>query len=216
MFTLKAVPMSQPRTVGKALPVFLLVVHCHHFLSPYPQLIFSQYYAYMGTSCGCGNGNEAAANWQGNTGAALGIGQGYYSGAVNQVIFQGSMSNGSPYCGPACGICYELQTTGQSAYGGSPGPGSTIVIMVVDSCYNNNGAPNWCSSTSGGPDDFGCTVHFDIDTDPNLGSSSPPVPVGQDGTQWANGGEFVQYRQTACPPAMASAFSQDCAGDCAA
>ncbi len=38
--------------------------------------------------------------------------------------------------------------------------------MVVDSCYNTNGAPNWCSSeTDVGVDDFGYGVHIDIDTE---------------------------------------------------
>ncbi|KAK3171287.1 hypothetical protein OEA41_003371 [Lepraria neglecta] len=153
------------------------------------------YYAYMGTACNCGNGNEGAANWQGNTGAALGIGQGYYSGAVNQLLFQGNMASGEPNCGSGCGVCYELQTTGVNAYNGGVGPGSSITVMVVDACHNNNGAPNWCTSATGGPDDFGCIVHFDIDTDPTAYNPTPPNPVGQDGTQWANGGEFVQYRQ---------------------
>lgn len=174
------------------------------------------YYAYMGTACDCGHDSEAAANWQGNTGAALNIGQGFYSGAVNNVIFQGNLNGqGDPGCGKACGVCYELQTTGVNAYGGGPGNGSSIVVMVVDACYNTNGAPNWCSSnTDVGVDDFGCGVHFDIDTDPTLNDPNPPFPVGQDGTVWANGGEFVQYRRTSCPPAMAAAFASDCAGDC--
>lgn len=121
----------------------------------------------MVTACNCGHNNEAAANWQGNTGAALQIGQGFYSGAVNQALFNGTLNpQGQPGCGSSCGVCYELQTTGTNAYGGGPGPGSSIVVMVVDSCYNTNGAPNWCSSnTDVGVDDFGCGVHFDIDTE---------------------------------------------------
>jgi len=170
----------------------------------------------MGTACNCGHANEAAANWQGNTGAALNIGQGYYSGAVNQKIFQGALNGqGDPGCGAACGVCYELQTTGVNAYGGGPGNGSSIVVMVVDACYNTNGAPNWCSNnTDDGVDDFSCGVHFDIDTQPTLNKPNLPFPIGQDGTTWANGGEFVQYRRTSCPPAMAAAFANDCAGDC--
>lgn len=75
-------------------------------------------------------------------------------------------------------------TTGVNAYNGGIAGGSTIQMMVVDACYNNAGKPNWCSSnTDSGEDDFGCGVHFDIDTDPTQGD----VPViGQDGTTWTS------------------------------
>lgn len=170
----------------------------------------------MGTACNCGHDNEAATNWQGNTDAALNTGQGFYSGAINQKIFQGKLNSaGDPGCGAACGAHCELRTTGVNAYGGVPGIGPSIVVMVVDACYNTNGAPNWLTSNpNDGVDVFGCDVHFDIDTDPTLSDPYPPFPGGQDGTTWANGGEFVQYRRTSCPPATARAYASDCAGDC--
>ena len=73
-------------------------------------------------------------------------------------------------------------TTGVNAYSGGTAGGSTIQMMVVDACYSNAGAPNWCSSnTDSGEDDFGCSVHFDIDTDPTEGD----IPaIGRDGTTW--------------------------------
>lgn len=118
-----------------------------------------------------------------NTGESLGIGQGIYSGAVNQKLFGGTLNSaGQPGCGSSCGVCYELMTTGVNAYNGGTAGGSTIQMMVVDACYSNAGAPNWCSSnTDSGEDDFGCSVHFDIDTDPTEGG----VPaIGQDGSTW--------------------------------
>ena len=144
----------------------------------------STYYGYMGTACNCGKANFGQASWQANTGESLGIGQGVYSGAVNQALFKGALnSGGQPNCGAGCGLCYELMTTGVNAYAGGVGGGSTIQMMVVDACYGaDDKAPHWCSSnTASGTDDFGCEKHFDIDTDPTLGN----VPaVGQDGTTW--------------------------------
>ena len=80
----------------------------------------------------CGDGNFGQASWQANTGESLGIGQGIYSGAVNQKLFGGTLNSaGQPGCGTSCGVCYELMTTGVNAYnGGTPG-GSTIQMMVV-------------------------------------------------------------------------------------
>ena len=75
-------------------------------------------------------------------------------------------------------------TTGVNAYDDGTAGGSTIQMMVVDACYSKQGAPNWCSSnTDSGVDDFGCDVHFDIDTDPTQGN----IPaIGQDGTTWTS------------------------------
>ena len=58
--------------------------------------------------------------------------------------------------------------------------------MVTDACYNNNGAPNWCSSnTDSGQDDYGCDVHFDIQTaGPQSNGGNGPDAVGQDGQPW--------------------------------
>ena len=80
----------------------------------------------------CGAGNFGQASWQANSGESLGIGQGIYSGAVNQKLFGGTLNSaGQPGCGTGCGVCYELMTTGVNAYNdGTPG-GSTIQIMVV-------------------------------------------------------------------------------------
>ncbi len=80
----------------------------------------------------CGNGNFGQASWQANTGESLGIGQGIYSGAVNQKLFGGSLNSaGQPGCGTSCGICYELMTTGVNAYNSGTKGGSTIQMMVV-------------------------------------------------------------------------------------
>lgn len=80
----------------------------------------------------CGNGNFGQASWQANTGESLGIGQGIYSGAVNQKLFGGSLNSaGQPGCGTSCGVCYELMTTGVNAYNGGTKGGSTIQMMVV-------------------------------------------------------------------------------------
>lgn len=150
----------------------------------------STYYGYMGTACNCGKASFGQASWQANTGESLGIGQGVYSGAVNQALFKGALnSGGQPNCGAGCGLCYELMTTGVNAYAGGVGGGSTIQMMVVDACYGTDDtAPHWCSSnTASGTDDFGCEKHFDIDTDPTLGN----VPaVGQDGTTWTSESSF--------------------------
>ena len=58
--------------------------------------------------------------------------------------------------------------------------------MVTDACYNNNGAPNWCSNNSdSGQDDYGCSVHFDIQTGgPQPAGSNGPDAMGQDGQAW--------------------------------
>ena len=45
-----------------------------------------------------------------------------------------------------------------------------LIEFLQDACYGQGGAPHWCSSnTDSGSDDFGCDVHFDIDTDPTQG-----------------------------------------------
>lgn len=57
--------------------------------------------------------------------------------------------------------------------------------MVTDACYNNNGAPNWCSSnTDSGQDDYGCDVHFDIQTAGPQSNGNGPDAVGMDGQAW--------------------------------
>lgn len=125
----------------------------------------------------CGGGDFNQAKWQANTGPAVGLPQGFYSGAVNNILFQGG--SGTPVCGQTCGQCYDLITTGVNAYNEGIAGGSPITMMVVDACYNNNGEPNWCKAS--GQDDFGCQYHFDVDTDPTRGD----VPVvGMDGTTW--------------------------------
>jgi len=150
----------------------------------------------MGSGCLCGDpstGYNTAGNagWQSNSAQALGI-PGFYSGAVNQKLFNGTLNGkGEPGCGSSCGSCYELQTTGSNAYGPSssfraPDGGSTIKLMTVDSCYNTLGTPNWCSDNSGTKtDDFDCGVHFDIQTESvDKGANNAPAQ-GQDGSKWA-------------------------------
>lgn len=136
----------------------------------------------MGTACLCGDGNQYEATWQSNTGPALGLQQGFYSGAVNNVLFR-SRSSSRLTCGASCGTCYDLVTSGTNAYNDGVAGGSMITMMVVDACYGQGGA-NWCSGgpTSGPtPDQFGCTDHFDVQTDPTR--SDVPV-TGMDGTTW--------------------------------
>jgi len=77
----------------------------------------------MGTACNCEHNNEAAANWQGNTGAALQIGQGFYLAIFNCTL----NPQGQPGYGSSCGVCYELQTTGMNAYGGGPVPAPVLL-----------------------------------------------------------------------------------------
>ena len=145
----------------------------------------------MGSGCLCGEGGGggqptlAGAPWQANSGPALGIGQGFYSGAVNNVLFR-SRGSSTLGCGQACGQCYDLLTSGTNGYNGGVGGGSTITLMVVDSCYGQaDGQSNWCT---GGPqagpvqDSLRCTDHFDIQTDP-VRSDVPPV--GKDGKTWS-------------------------------
>ena len=149
----------------------------------------------MGSSCQCGKASTGyksnkGTEWQSNTGDTLGLGNGWYSGAVNQKLFNGKLNDqNQPNCGGACGSCYELQTTGTNTYGmkNSPDGGSTLRMMVVDACYNQNGAPNWCSNNGkSGPktDDFGCDVHFDIDTSVK-DVTDTPGPTSKQGHQWA-------------------------------
>ena len=62
--------------------------------------------------------------------------------------------------------------------------------MVTDACYNTQGAPNWCSSnTDSGQDDYGCDVHFDIQTAGPQSNGNGPDAVGQGGQPWTR--EFV-------------------------
>ena len=137
----------------------------------------------MGTACLCGNGAQNAATWQSNTGPALGLQQGFYSGAVNNVLFK-SRSKSALTCGETCGQCYDLVTSGTNAYVDGAGGGSLITMMVVDACYGQ-GAEKWCSGgPSSGPvqDTFGCTDHFDIQTDP---TRSDVPATGMDGQEWS-------------------------------
>ena len=159
----------------------------------------------MGTSCSCGGKDgKTQETWESNTGAVIGPGQGYYSGAVNQILFNGSMPNGSPFCGQACGQCYELVSTGIGGYSGGVVGGSKIVLMIVDSCFGTDVAnpatpdnPNWCTSTTGGSDYFGCNTHFDIDTDPVVADANNPNavphPIGQDGKDWPSESNFALF-----------------------
>ena len=125
----------------------------------------------MGSGCSCG---QNAWEWSGSAGV--------YYGAVNQAIFNGTMnSSGQPGCGSACGLCYQLQTTGYSAYPGGAGGGSSITLMIVDSCYS--AGDHWCGGTAPGwVDDLGCGVHFDIQTGPPESAGVPAV--GEDGQTW--------------------------------
>ena len=58
------------------------------------------------------------------------------------------------------------------------------MVLVTDACYNNNGAPNWCSSNNAtGQDDYMCSAHFDIQTSGPSGGNGPAA-VGMDGQAW--------------------------------
>ena len=147
----------------------------------------------MGSACNCGgNSGFSGASWQGNSGSSLNLGKGYYSGAVNQKLFSGSLNDkNQPGCGKTCGSCYELQSTGTNAYDNGPNGGSSIVVMVADACYNQDGKPNWCSSsTAEGQDDFGCSAHFDIQTS-GPSKDNGPAAVGTDGQPWTS--EFLLF-----------------------
>ena len=140
----------------------------------------------MGSGCLCGNANFNQASWQANTGPSLGLGQGYYSGAVNNLLFDSTTINdqGGPGCGNGCGVCYDIITTGVNSYNPSIAGGSYINMMVVDSCYNPSDSEKWCQNNSkdgSTVDRANCNAHFDIQTDPSR--SGVPV-VGHDSTTW--------------------------------
>ncbi|CAD6590441.1 MAG: hypothetical protein ASARMPRED_004817 [Alectoria sarmentosa] len=113
----------------------------------------TSYYGWMGSACDCG---QDSWEWTG--------GSGVYNGAVNQKLFQGSISSGGqPNCGSACGGCYELSTSGFNAYNDGVASGSTITLQIVDACYS--AGDHWCGSTSDDyKDSSSCSVHFDIQT----------------------------------------------------
>lgn len=115
-------------------------------------------------------------------------GSGVYNGAVNQKLFNGSTPDGLPYCGSACGTCYELSTSGFNAYNDGPASGSTITLQIVDACYSSGS--EWCGSLS---DDYkdrsSCGVHFDIQT--GAPGTSGQAMVGADGTTWNS--EFIVF-----------------------
>ena len=125
----------------------------------------------MGSACQCG---EKSWQWSG--------GNGIYSAAVNQKLFNGRLnSGGQPNCGSACGTCYELSTSGFNTYPGGVAAGSTILVQIVDACYSVG--DHWCGSTSDGfKDSSNCSVHFDLQTG-SPGTNGAPA-VGSDGTTW--------------------------------
>ena len=190
-------------------------------------------YGWMGSACQCGNNGAslASAPWQANSNLIKGgVPKGFYSGAVNQQLFNGKINNqGQPNCGSACGSCYQLQTTGSNTYGsnGAPNGGSTINMMVVDACYNPSDKNAWCASNQkGATDPHGCDVHFDIQTGPV--NADAPNPTGSDGTPWAGksvcfpyllqetdllflgAGDVVQYRSIPCPESASNQYHQSC------
>lgn len=152
-------------------------------------------YGWMGSACQCGDKGASlgSAAWQANSSLISGIPKGFYSGAVNQQLFNGKLNDlGQPNCGSACGSCYQLQTTGSNTYGthDAPNGGSTINMMVVDACYNPGDSNAWCKSNQAGPTDpHGCDVHFDIQT--GADDKTAPNPKGADGANWA--GKFAPF-----------------------
>lgn len=147
-------------------------------------------YGWMGSACQCGDKGATlgSAPWQADSSRITGgVPKGFYSGAVNQQLFNGVLNDKhEPGCGTACGSCYQLQTTGSNTYGPNKAPngGSTINMMVVDACYNPSDSNKWCqSSQKGVSDPHGCDVHFDIQTGPD--DNTAPNPQGADGAHWA-------------------------------
>ncbi|KAL9637977.1 MAG: hypothetical protein Q9164_001858 [Protoblastenia rupestris] len=119
--------------------------------------------------------SNKGVEWQLNTGHALGLGNGWYSGAVNQKLFDGKLNS-------------------------------------QDACYNNNGKPNWRSNngkTGPATNDYGCDIHFDIDTS-LIDIPNTPGPLSKQGNQWASSGDVIQYRPISCPSQMTDQFKKDC------
>ena len=84
--------------------------------------------------------------------------------------------------------------------------------MVTDACYNTQGAPNWCSSnTDSGQDDYGCDVHFDIQTAGPQSNGNGPDAVGQDGQPWTC--EF-DVRFVLCTALCCPASDVECRLEC--
>lgn len=140
----------------------------------------------MGAGCMCGQADFHQASWQANTGPSLGLAQGLYSGAANNILFDSTTINdaGQPGCGNTCGKCYDIITTGVNSYNPAVAGGSYINMMMVDACYNPSDKERWCtvnSKDSGTLDRASCNTHFDIQTDAS--QSGIPV-VGMDGTSW--------------------------------
>ena len=120
----------------------------------------------------------------------MGMGNGLYTAAGSQAIFDAS---GASWCGAACGICFDLISTGKSpctGCGTGGDAGKRITVMVTNLCPHN-GNEQWCP-TVGGKNEYGYSYHFDLEaTAPILGDNS-----------------VVDFEPVACPKMALSNFGQ--------
>lgn len=107
---------------------------------------------------------------------------------------------GSPFiygasygCGPGCGKCYKLTTTGYSPEGTGAPAGESITIMVTNLCPAGGA---WCAD---GLNSFNYQAHFDL-------ANSPTTPLITE-LGWDN--PEVIYEEVACTGASNSPTLQD-------
>jgi endoglucanase len=141
-------------------------------------------------ACGCGNGSGPFP-WQ-ISGAIL-------TSAASDFMFYselyGGTDNGSTWCGPGCGQCFEVTPTGGYVPGQGDAPSNTnpIVMMITNMCpaiYNQQ----WCTS----PNQYGYMAHFDMGN----GATFPALIAAG----WNN--PEVYFKPITCPPLQAEAYNQ--------
>ena len=118
------------------------------------------------------------------------MGSGLYTAAASQAIFD---SSGGSWCGPACGICFNLTSTGKPPCStcGSPGPvGKRITVLITNLCPHK-GNEQWCP-TVGGVNQYNRSYHFDLYTQaPLLGNNN-----------------VVKFEPVRCPGKVTSNYNQ--------
>jgi len=145
----------------------------------------TRYYDGQKGACGCGPASGSSMfSWQ------LGISSGVYTAAGSQALYDSSRLS---WCGPGCGKCYQLTSTGScpcSSCGSGGAAGQSIIVMVTNLCPNNGNA-QWCP-TVGGTNQYGYSYHFDIIAESEVFGDNP----------------VVNFEEVSCPGAASSDFSQ--------
>ncbi|XP_052242766.1 endoglucanase-like [Dreissena polymorpha] len=149
-------------------------------------------------ACGCGphdNDNQFPWNSYGLVAAA------------NQNLFDPS---GGKWCGPVCGKCFKLTTTGGfvGGHGGATAEGQSKIFMVTNDCPNEWPNLSWCNQQGlHSVNQYGYNVHFDLENGHNqitgMGWDNPEVTW-----EWANCDEghgqdgrtpnYGMYKQCQC------------------